>query len=501
MKNRRRIIIALVLVAVFAVGAVLYFTVLGPALEPEETVKVPIETQQGEAIDTTDRIQIFPRITAENVQSISVKNEYGSFEIYRDPNNDFRIKGHEHLSLRTTKVSELISIAGYPLARKKIDSSAQEYEQYGLNAPVAEWTITDKAGETHTLSVGHRLLTDDGYYICLDGRGAVYELSTSIETTILLQAQDYVNPLLMAAAPTNKYYEINRFTISHGKEKFISFSLVDEKDKKNPDSLAEAAMTYPAEYVPNEDRVWTVYSLMTGFSGESVVEIGADEKVYAEYGLDDPEYTVAFEYDGKAYVIFFSGLTEDGYYYASSSIVPDTVVKVAADTAEFLSYDLFKWISPYPFGYYITQISSIGVKGGEYDLRFALKHSEDAKGNDVLEVASNDGTDFAPEEMVKNFRMYYKAMLGVEMIDYTGLSAEENAALAADSSNMMYSFTYTTLSGKETTIAFYPYSTRRCLVTINGKGEFYVLIDRVEKMISDTGKLLRGEEIDSFAKN
>ena len=76
MKNRRRIIIALVLVAVFAVGAVLYFTVLGPALEPEETVKIPIETQQGEAIDTTDRIQIFPRITAENVQSISVKNEH-----------------------------------------------------------------------------------------------------------------------------------------------------------------------------------------------------------------------------------------------------------------------------------------------------------------------------------------------------------------------------------------------------------------------------------------
>lgn len=131
MKNRRRIIIALVLVAVFAVGAVLYFTVLGPALEPEETVKIPIETQQGEAIDTTDRIQIFPRITAENVQSISVKNEHGSFEIYRDPNNDFRIKGYEHLSLNTTKVSELVSDRrDTPLERKKIDSAAR-VEQYG----------------------------------------------------------------------------------------------------------------------------------------------------------------------------------------------------------------------------------------------------------------------------------------------------------------------------------------------------------------------------------
>lgn len=85
-----------------------------PRLSRRRRIKIPIETQQGEAIDTTDRIQIFPRITAENVQSISVKNEYDSFEIYRDPNNDFRIKGHEHLSLRTTKVSELISIAGYP---------------------------------------------------------------------------------------------------------------------------------------------------------------------------------------------------------------------------------------------------------------------------------------------------------------------------------------------------------------------------------------------------
>ena len=130
--------------------------------------------------------------------------------------------------------------------------------------------------------------------------------STSIETTILLQAQDYVNPLLMAAAPTNKYYEINRFTISHGKESSSPSASLMRRIRRTPDSLAEAAMTYPAEYVPNEDRVWTVYSLMTGFSGESVVEIGADEKVYAEYGLDEPEYTVAFEYDGRAYVIFFS---------------------------------------------------------------------------------------------------------------------------------------------------------------------------------------------------
>ena len=134
MKNRRRIIIALVLVAVFAVGAVLYFTVLGPALEPEETVKVPIETQQGEAIDTTDRIQIFPRITAENVQSISVKNEHGSLEIYISEDDPENGKTGVIFSGRTNSagLSEKISLPAPPPENSEVPGGDDAYTKYNV---------------------------------------------------------------------------------------------------------------------------------------------------------------------------------------------------------------------------------------------------------------------------------------------------------------------------------------------------------------------------------
>lgn len=56
--------------------------------------------------------------------------------------------------------------------------------------------------------------------------------------------------------------------------------------------------------------------------------------------------------------MFFSELGDDGYYYASSNVNPTVISRISESSVEFLSYDLFKWISVYPFlDHYITQIS------------------------------------------------------------------------------------------------------------------------------------------------
>ena len=70
-----------------------------------------------------------------------------------------------------------------------------------------------------------------------------------------------------------------------------------------------------------------------------------------------------------------------------------------------------------------------------------------------------------------------------------------------DKNNEYLTFEYTTLSGDTTTIAFYQYSTRHSLVTINGVGEFYVLTDLVKKIENDTVRILNGETVTAFDKN
>ena len=499
---KRRKIILLVLAAVFVIATVLYFAVIRPYVENDDGEKLlPPETQEGESLGTSDRYQIFKQITRDQLQSIKVTNEHGTYEFYRDNNGEFQIRGHEGVAYDLELFSELVVSAGYPLARLKVANNSDRYEEYGLDDPICQWTITDTAGTSRTLRVGHRLHTDDGYYIALDGRDAVYELSQSIKGSILAPIESFISPVVMVACTQNDYYEINDLTILHGDEPFVSFALVDEKDKMNPDAIAEQRVVYPAAYTPNDTEVWETCLLMSGLYGESVVSLGAGDAEYEEYGLLDPAYTISFVYKKNPYVIVISEKTPDGYYYASSNVNPTVISKVPAATLDFLDFDLFKWVSPYVFGHYITQIREMSVHTDTRDLTFKLEHFDDGSSNGGLKVACSDGTDFSPENMTLNFRMFYRTLISVEMQDYVPLTEAERKELTANKDDSLFTFTYTTQAGKKTEISFFQYTTRRCLVTINGEGEFYVLIDRVEKLVSDTEKLMTGVEIDSFAKD
>ena len=73
-------------------------------------------------------------------------------------------------------------------------------------------------------------------------------------------------------------------------------------------------------------------------------------------------------------------------------------------------------------------------------------------------------------------------------------------ALMADEDNAMMTVSYKTLDGEDTTLRFYQYSTRHCVVTVNGVGEFYLSCDLVNKVLSDTVKVINGEEVIANAK-
>lgn len=501
MKNRRRLIIAVTLAVLLAVSAILYFTVLEDMLAVKVDPPAPPETAEGESVGAGDRIEIFKQVTRENLKSLSVTNQHGSYEFVLDKNKEFCLKGHEDLAIDKKLFSELITVTGYPLTQSKIDSSAEEFEQYGLNDPIAFWTVNDIHGNSYTVKVGHKLLTDEGYYVCLEGRNAVYELTGSLEHSALAPVEEYITPTVTVSSQGNEYFNIKYLTIYRGSDKFVSFSLLDKADMTNPDALAENTVTYPTSYTPNSDVVWEVYAIMSSLGGERVEVLDATEADYDKYGLSEPAYTVTYEYNGATFVTFFSERSEDGYYYASSNVFPQLITKVPEKTVEFLSYDLFKFLSIYPFEYYLTQIAELKLDTGVRKAEFSLAHTKDEKGKDVLHVTSSDGTDFEPEKMNYNFRIFYRSLISIEMIDYADISAEEKEALVANKENSVFSFSAKTFSGKELKYEFYPYSTRRCLMTVNGVGEFYVLIDRLEKMISDTEKLFSGVEIDSYAKN
>jgi hypothetical protein len=102
---------------------------------------------------------------------------------------------------------------------------------------------------------------------------------------------------------------------------------------------------------------------------------------------------------------------------------------------------------------------------------------------------------------VWDFRSAYRTVLYANIEDEVEMTEDEKNALVSDEANLVLTFEYTLKSGDVETLRFWQYSTRRTLLTINGKGEHYVYLDRASKILSDYGKVWRGEVVDSHAKN
>ena len=156
---------------------------------------------------------------------------------------------------------------------------------------------------------------------------------------------------------------------------------------------------------------------------------------------------------------------------------------------DFLSWGLLRWVESSVFSRGITSVKEISVHGGDVDETFRLTHHPNDDPNlivigDVCGQIAN----------VRNFREFYKTLLLVS------IEGEAPEGVTADEDKCMLKFSVTTNGGKTTEYGFYRYSTRRCLLTVNGSSSFYVLADDAEKVISDADKAMKGIEINATDK-
>ena len=98
------------------------------------------------------------------------------------------------------------------------------------------------------------------------------------------------------------------------------------------------------------------------------------------------------------------------------------------------------------------------------------------------------------------FRKFYQTLLYASISDSYEMSAEDEAALIADESKLLLTMTVLNSEGEETVYKFYRLTSRKAYITINGNGGFYVISDRVEKIVSDCQKFFAGELIDATSK-
>ncbi len=101
------------------------------------------------------------------------------------------------------------------------------------------------------------------------------------------------------------------------------------------------------------------------------------------------------------------------------------------------------------------------------------------------------------------FRRLYTSFSASTLEDTYVLSEEDEAALVGDPDNLKLTITVKDTEGNTKTYRFYSISssTRKSYITINGNGGFYVLTNRVNKLVNDTHKFFDLQVIEPNAKN
>lgn len=513
-------VLAVLVVVMIAVSAFFVPKIISDFMEDEQGAESESpELQEGESLGALGKYQIHDKLNRNSIAKIHIHNSVDDYSFVRDKSGNFVIEGLEDLPYNEKYFSALVSIVGNPLALVKVDSDDSGYEEYGIKDSDVYWEVTSTDGEVYRMTVGHMTHTGGGYYVAYEGRKAVYvlggdisqalgitEKGTTLDLTVLKPIEFYVTPVLIAGIDTNDFYTMDKFTVFHGDDMFFSTKIVDKEDQVNPDALVENILTYPAPYQTNDNIYYQVLQKVAALGGTSVAKAGATEADYKTYGLDEPGYMIAFYYKDILYTIVISEKNEDGTYFATSSFNPTIVAVVDGETLSFLEEELLYWISPNPFSYNITGIDKISVSGKDTAYDFYLRHGVDENKKatlvvDAQNLLTGENKTIAAEDKVWDFRSSYRTVLYTRIEDEVPLTEAQIDELTSDESKLVLTYEYTLSSGTKRTLKFWQYSTRRTLLTIDGEGQYYVYLDRANKILSDFTKVWMGETVDSHAKD
>ncbi len=435
---------------------------------------------------------IFPEIPLSELAEVTVTNENGTFSIFSDTNSNFFIKGAEKNLYNKQLLSELLLQARYMLADRYVENPAKA-EDYGLTDEkcLAKVQIASKDGKVNTVYVGSKELGGSRYYMKHADKEQIYVMDSSV-SALFNDIRFYLAPNVVKPLEEQQKNYLTEFSIFKNSESFFSCEIIPEESRVGVLANQLHRMTYPLKsHVLSIETLYDTFQKVGSLSGAGVVEYAVSEKKEPEkvleyYGLSQPPYQISYSFEGEIYNIFVGRKENvDGteYYYVYSEY-QDTIVPVEVQSLDFLEFDIVEFFQENVFQYNVNEVSSIELKYGGKTVNFAVSGQGDSLS--VTESASGKALD------VPSFRQFYISLLNVTIGGYSSVSGT-----VADTHKHELTFTVTLRSSEKIVFDFYSESTMNCHMIIDGKGGFKTDRKWIDKIIENSEKLLRGEQVAS----
>ena len=276
-KKELIIIISIAALVLLLLGA---YLVLKPKLETGNDTSRPPD------------IFVYPRLSREDIKSLEVVNEKGSFELYRI-NNRLYFKDAEFVPYNEEKLSTLVVNSTYMIAMRKLDD-VEDYGLYGLDIEKdnpSYFELTTTKDVVHKVYIGDPVQSSSGYYVRYAGSDTIYVVDGSLGSTHLIEVNEYLLPhvSIQISTPT-QYVNINNFYISKRIDDKVTgmfqIRTKTEEEKAKTSATFPYLIVYPkTNYNASTDAFSAVQGTLAAMVGTKVVDYG----IIPVIEKDDPE--------------------------------------------------------------------------------------------------------------------------------------------------------------------------------------------------------------------
>lgn len=278
MRKGKRLLILLVVVAVFGVGAYL----LNLSAKKQEAAK-EAATESAKTVLLNSNAEDATDLTfTHGDQTVTLAKQDGKW-VYTP---------RESAALDSSKVENLLGDLKTVESIRTVADTGDSASEYGLATPSVVIAVTDKDGKAQKISIGDKNTTNGNYYAAVDGKAGIYTISSdlynafSVNLTSLLTDEAF--PTVSAESVTGVDWQTNQE--QHKLQYFAD---------GNPASYPSAIKWFEQKTdgtltAANSEAINTLLSTATSIEYKSTVADTKDD--LATYGLDHPQLTLTLHY-------------------------------------------------------------------------------------------------------------------------------------------------------------------------------------------------------------
>lgn len=438
MKRSRKMLLLLAVLAVFAGG---YAAV--SRIGSQKTTQVSEQTGSFALLDTQ----------ADGITAVSWTD--GEETVAFERRDGAWVKtGDEGFPVNQDALDALAGRAAALTATREL-TDVSERGDYGLNEPVFTLTVTVDGGGTIAIAQGDETPFEDGYYVSVTGRDAIYTVSDPLEDDFLLTLGETAQMESIPEADT-----VMRVTVGAAVDAIYDEAGASWHDARTGESL-------------DGTETRSLVSDVKALSWSALVSASASDGELSEWGLDEESATVVTLYDGDGPVrtLLLGGEDSGGDRYAR---LPDSRMVYTlegSDVDDILTASIDTLWQKYPvtleFDELIRAEFAFSAGSVVIEPERSVAEATDGEAADAQEDDASTGQEQADEALFDKVT----ALHGTKRVE------------EQPSGEPVLTVSITGADGKDFALAFYDYDESSYLLPIADSAAMLVPADDVDALI------------------